>query len=76
LLDLTLFGIFKRKRQYCLAFGNPGTILAFVDHVYMKIAKTVTRPRISTAFQAIVAESREFVELGNLHKSLAFLTPK
>jgi hypothetical protein len=58
LLDLTLFGIFKREGQYHLPFGNLETTVDFVDKVYTKMAKTLTLSNIRAAFQAIEVEWR------------------
>jgi hypothetical protein len=56
LVGLTLFGIFKCKGKDHLPFHDLVTTLNFlhnVDHIYLKIAKTLTPPNIWAAFQAV-----------------------
>jgi hypothetical protein len=53
LLDLTLFGIFKREGKSHLPFGDVGTTVDFVYDGYTNMAKTLILPNIAASFQAI-----------------------
>jgi hypothetical protein len=55
LFDLIPFGIFKAEKCH-LHFGNLTTTASFGYDVYLKIARTLTHPRIWAAFRAIDTE--------------------
>jgi hypothetical protein len=73
LLDLTLFGIFKREGRYHLPFGDLGTTVDFVYNVYMKMAKTLSLPNIWAAFQPIGVEGNFTRE--SFHITLCCFSP-
>jgi hypothetical protein len=60
LLDLSLFGLFKREGKYHLHFGDLGTMINFGYSLYTKMAKILTSQNIWAAFQAIGVEWNSF----------------
>lgn len=56
LLDLTLFGAFKRVGQYQLPFDDITTTSRFIYRLYIDFLRTLTPPNIWAAFGAIGVE--------------------
>jgi hypothetical protein len=52
-LDLTLFGALKRRRQYELPFDTDHRAAGFIQNVYHSFRETMTDPKIRAAFTHI-----------------------
>jgi hypothetical protein len=73
LLDVTLFGFFKREEKYHLPFGDLGMTVNLGYNVYPKTATILTTPDIWNAFQTIGIEWRLIWETS--HIVLCCLSP-
>jgi hypothetical protein len=55
-LDLSLFGVLKRKLQYKLPFGNDDRVVAFIQKTFHSLKQTFVPNIVRNAFKMFVFE--------------------